>query len=92
MKSTPAIHHRRQRAIGRRAVSRRQAQAGVGIRIRAMRETRGWSQNDLARRCRINLDILGQIERGNFNFHMDKLLRIARGLDTTVAELLLGIA
>jgi transcriptional regulator with XRE-family HTH domain len=71
---------------------RRQAQAGVGMRIKAMRRVRGWSQNELARRCRMPRELLGAIERGNSNFRLDSLLPIVKGLNTTVAELFVGIA
>lgn len=57
-----------------------------------MRRSRGWSQNDLAERCRISSGLLGEIERGHKNFGLATLLSIAKGLETTVAELLVGIA
>lgn len=76
----------------RRRPSRRETQAGFGTRIKAMRRSRGWSQNDLAGRCRISRDLLGVVERGHNNFRLATLLSIAKGLETTVAELLAGIA
>ena len=56
-----------------------------------MRRSRGWSQNDLAEKCQISRGLLGEIERGNKNFGIAILLTIAKGLETTVAELLVGI-
>jgi ribosome-binding protein aMBF1 (putative translation factor) len=72
--------------------NRRQVQAAIALRIKAMRRRRGWSQNHLARRCRITTNLLGQIERGNRNFRLESLLPIVKGLNTTVAKLFLGIA
>ena len=57
-----------------------------------MRRSRGWSQDDLAAKSRISRGLLGEIERGHKNFALATLLSIAEGLETTVAELLIGIA
>ena len=89
---TMKLSLKRTRRRARRRPSRHRAQAGVGTRIRAMRRSRGWSQNDLAARCRISRGLLGEIERGHKNFGLAILLPIAKGLETTVAELLAGIA
>jgi transcriptional regulator with XRE-family HTH domain len=86
------IHRRRPLAMRRRPPSRRAAQRGIGIRVSAMRRSRGWSQNDLARRCRVTRGLVGQMERGTLNFSLRTLLPIAKGLETTVAELFVGIA
>lgn len=71
---------------------RREAQKGVGIRIRAMREAKGWPQDVLARKCGICPGSLGEIERGHKNFRLLTLLLITKGLETTIADLLLDIA
>lgn len=89
---TMKLSLKRTRSRARRYPSRRETQAGFGIRIKAIRQSRGWSQNDLAGRCRISRDLLGVVERGHQNFRLATLLSIAKGLETTVAELLAGIA
>jgi transcriptional regulator with XRE-family HTH domain len=71
---------------------RRQAQASVGTRIKLLRQRRGWSQNELARQCRLTRDVMGAIERGNSNFLLSSLLPIVEKLNTTIAELFTGIA
>lgn len=72
--------------------TRREAQAEVGIRIKAMRENKGWSQEQFATMCGIDRSLLGMIERGNKNFRLSTLLPIAKQLESTVAELFVGIA
>lgn len=72
-------------------ITRRQVQKGLGIRVIAMRKARGWAQDVLARKCGLSPATLGQIERGHQDFRLKSLLSIAKGLETTVADLLMGI-
>jgi len=62
------------------------------MRIRAMRRSKGWSQEAFAEMCGIDRSLLGVIERGNQNLGLASLLPIAATLETTVAELFTGIA
>src|SRR5215471_12776564 len=80
--------HRKARSQSRR----REAQEGIGIRIRAMRRSKGWSQEVFAEKCGIDPSLLGVIERGNQNLGLGTLLPIAATLETTVAKLFTGIA
>ena len=57
-----------------------------------MRKVRGWPQDVLARRCGLSPSTIGQIERGHQDFRIGNLVSIAKGLETTVADLLMGIA
>lgn len=70
---------------------RREVQAALALRIKAVRRAKGWSQDALAQRCGISPGLLGEIERGHKNFQLLTLLLIARALETTVADLLAGI-
>lgn len=76
----------------RRQSARREAQRGVGMRIRAMRRSKGWSQVVFAKMCGIDCTLLGVIERGNQNLGLRALLPIATTLNTTVADLFAGVA
>lgn len=60
----------------------------LGSRIRALREARGWSQEELARRSGRHYTYIGRIERGEQNVTIEVLLEIVRALDTRVSELL----
>ena len=84
--------HRKDRDQWVSSPTRREVQAVLGMRIRAMRKARGLPQDVLARRCGISPAILGQIERGHTDFRLMTVLSIASGLETTVSELFSGIA
>ena len=45
--------------------------AGIGMRIRAARKSKGWSQDKVAAECGISLSFMGHIERGNLGFTLD---------------------
>ena len=63
--------------------------AGLGRRIRAVRQSMGWSLAQLADQAAISKGYLWQLENErNANPSMEVLLRIAEGLDTTIAALL----
>lgn len=72
-------------------IRRQQVQNGLAIRVIALRKARGWPQDVFARKCGISPATVGQIERGHQDFRMKSLLSIAKGLETTVADLLMGI-
>jgi transcriptional regulator with XRE-family HTH domain len=64
--------------------------AELGARIRAERERRGLSAEDLARRCRVSRSMLYEIERGRKAPTVLVLDRIATGLGTSIARLVGG--
>src|SRR6478609_8991128 len=53
----------------------------VGGEIRAMRERRGWSRTELARRAGIGRMVESRIERGETNLDIDALHRIGLAMD-----------
>lgn len=60
----------------------------VGGRIKALRDTRGWSQETLATRSGVNRVYLSGIERGIRNFTILHLTKLARALKVTPGALL----
>lgn len=64
----------------------------MGMRIRQVRKTKGWSQDELARRCGISMSFLGHIERGTRIMSMETFTNICNALDTGADELLFGVA
>ena len=66
-------------------------QEAVGRRIRELRLSRGLSQAELARMCRLWRGHLGEIERGSHNIRLSNLLKITQKLGTTVERMLKGI-
>jgi transcriptional regulator with XRE-family HTH domain len=66
-------------------------QRALGARVRQMREKEGWSQEEFAHRCGIQRSYMGVVERGEYNFTLKTVYKLAKGLDTSVSKLLKGI-
>ena len=64
----------------------------VGMRIRQIRKAKGWSQEELAKKCGISMSFLGHIERGTRIMSLETLAGICEALDAGADELLWGIA
>ena len=72
----------------------RQADASeraLGERIQALRDFRGWAQEDFAFRSGLDRADLADVERGVGNPTLRTLEAMARCLGVTVSELLAGI-
>jgi transcriptional regulator with XRE-family HTH domain len=63
----------------------------LGKRIRALRMRKGWTQIDTAVHLGISRGHLSDLERGKREMGLLMLQVIARGLDTSMAELLKGL-
>ena len=59
----------------------------VRQRIRGLRVARGWSLDDLARRCSQSPSNLSRIETGHRRLALDQLAAIARALGTSLDQL-----
>jgi DNA-binding XRE family transcriptional regulator len=57
----------------------------LGMRVRAMREERGWSQRDLAKLTGMTQPSIARFEAGGTNPTLPILERIANAFDTTVS-------
>lgn len=66
--------------------------ARIGMRIRQIRKARGWSQDELAKRCGISMSFLGHIERGTRIMSMETFVNICGALDAGADEILWGVA
>lgn len=64
----------------------------MGMRIRQVRKVRGWSQDELAKKCGISMSFLGHIERGTRIMSLETFVSICAALDTGADELLWGVA
>ena len=60
----------------------------VGLKIRNLREKKGWSQEELAYEAGLHRAYIGHIERGEKNIGIQNLEKIAKTLGTTCAKLL----
>lgn len=59
----------------------------LGRRIRSLRNTKGWTQQELGSRADINYKFLGEIERGMQNPSFRVLAKIASALEVELPEL-----
>jgi len=59
----------------------------VGRRIRALRKSKGLTQEELGAECGINYKYVGAIERGEENPSLSILQKIAKGLGVEILEL-----
>ena len=60
----------------------------VRRRLRSLRQARGWTLDELARRSHIGASTISRIETGHRRLAIDNLAGLARALDTTVDALL----
>ena len=60
----------------------------VRQRIRSLRKARGWTLDEMARRCLLNPSTLSRIETGQRRIALDQLAPIARALGSSIDELL----
>jgi transcriptional regulator with XRE-family HTH domain len=68
--------------------SRDAAVVRFGIKVRAARQARGWTQEELAERSGMAAVQISRVERGVREVRLTTLLRIARALQTTPGRLL----
>ena len=59
----------------------------LALRIRSLRQKKGWSQERLAEEAGIHRTYLGGIEIAKRNPSLRNLIRIARALNVTVGEM-----
>lgn len=64
----------------------------LGARVRQARKAKGWSQEELARRCGISMSFLGHIERGTRIMGLGTFVNICSALDASADGLLWGVA
>lgn len=59
----------------------------VGIRIRDLRNEKGWSQEELAHRAGTHPSHLGRLERGEKSATLDSIEKVINALDITFEDL-----
>jgi len=63
---------------------------GARLRIRTLRQSKGWSLDELARRSHIGASTISRIETGHRRIAVDHLVSLAGALGTSIDELLSG--
>ena len=59
----------------------------LGENIRASREARGWTQEELAELADLDRSYIGSIERGERNISFMTLVKVAKALEVKLAQL-----
>ncbi|AWX20909.1 MULTISPECIES: helix-turn-helix domain-containing protein [Bacillus] len=62
----------------------------IGDRIVLLRERKGWSQRELARRVDLNYAVMNRIEKGTRPITDSEIIKLAEVLDVTTDYLLKG--
>ena len=57
-----------------------------GVRLRALRVKRGWTQLEMAEKLGIDRSYISDMERGKKNVCLPTLEIIAKGLDLTISQ------
>lgn len=63
----------------------------LGVRIKTLRKSKGWTQETFAMQVGLDRSYMGGIERGERNITFDTMCMIANTLDIELSELLAGI-
>jgi transcriptional regulator with XRE-family HTH domain len=66
-------------------------QKQLGVRIRRLRISKGYTQESFADKCGLHRNFMGSVERGEQNLTLKSLQIIAHGLSTTMSKLLSGL-
>jgi transcriptional regulator with XRE-family HTH domain len=63
----------------------------IGENIRTLRRAKGWTQETLARKTKMDSGYLSTLELGQVTISVDNLLKIAHALKTPISELIKGV-
>ena len=66
---------------------KKKEKALLGRRIRSLRNTKGWTQQELGEHAEVNYKFVGEIERGQQNPSFAILVKIASALGVELPEL-----
>ena len=59
----------------------------LSARVKALRERRGWSVSETARRAGVSVSMLWKVENGQTELTYSKLVKLASGLEVPIGEL-----
>lgn len=59
-----------------------------GMKVKKLRETKGWSQEELGKRSGLHRTYIGSIERSERNVSLLNIERIAKALNVKTSELI----
>jgi len=59
-----------------------------GNKVKKLRQAKGWSQEELARRAGLHRTYIGSIERSERNISLINIQKIAKALNVSITKLL----
>ena len=65
--------------------------AAFGLRLRQLRQQRGWSQEILGAKAGLSGKFVGEVERGEKSISLDNLAHLARALRVPLVAMLKGL-
>jgi transcriptional regulator with XRE-family HTH domain len=66
-------------------------QKRVGMRLRMLREKKGWSQEEFADICGLHRTYVGSVERGERNLTLNSLHTLSKALNVKMTDVLKGL-
>ncbi len=57
-----------------------------GLRVKELRKEKGLTQSELAEKIGLSNNFIGMIERGERNTSVDKIFKLAKAFNMTLAE------
>ncbi len=60
----------------------------LGANLRAFRDAKGLTQEQLARKSKVTSDYISMLEHGRANVGLDNLVKISRALKISICELI----
>ena len=70
----------------------RSVKSRFGVRLRQLRNERGYSQEELAERAGLHRNYVGGVERGERNVALENIVKLAKALAVKPSDLFTDIA
>jgi transcriptional regulator with XRE-family HTH domain len=62
----------------------------IGLALRAARQEKDWSQEELSFECGLHRTYIGAVERGEKNLTLKNLVKVAKALDVPASQIMMN--
>ena len=73
--------------LGMKSMLTRSVKSRFGVRLRQLRDERGYSQEELAERAGLHRNYVGGVERGERNVALENIVKLAKALSVRPGDL-----